>query len=242
MNDVKKVAFSPKSEQDAAHILQHIQTYAAAHSNRELRLLEAGCGQRWELDMGDIPYYLIGIDQSAEALQLRKERQQDLDEAIVGDLSTTEMPSSSFDIIYSSYVLEHVAGAQRVLENFTRWLKPGGLMVLRIPDADCAYGFLAKTTPFWMHVLIKRAMGHPNAGKPGYDPFPTYYDGVVSLRGMRAFCQAHGLRVLSEYSYGFRRFRPLYPFGHVAIKSVGLLSGGRIASDRSDLLYVLQKN
>ena len=53
-----------------------------------------------------------------------------------------------YDVIYYSYVLEHVEGAERVLKNFVRWMKRGGIIILRFPKRDSARGILTLVTPF----------------------------------------------------------------------------------------------
>lgn len=156
-----------------------------------LRILEAGCGRRWPLNL-TVQHELIGIDLDAEAMAAR----QDLDAAILGDLRNHEFPDSSFDVIYCSYVLEHVPGAARVMANFSRWMRPGGLLIIEVPDPDSVFGWATRHTPHWFHVLFKRhIMRQKHAGETGYGPYRTYYDGAISEAGVRGFCRAHGLQL-----------------------------------------------
>ncbi|HXS27037.1 MAG TPA: class I SAM-dependent methyltransferase [Steroidobacteraceae bacterium] len=196
-----------------------------------LRILEAGCGRHWGLDLS-IPYSLTGIDLDRDALAART----DLDQAIVGDLTKAEFPPGSFDVIYCAFVLEHVKGAEQVLERFLRWLAPGGLLVIKVPDRDSAYGFLARVTPFWVHVLTYRwLLGYPEAATPGHGPYPTEYDAVISERGLARFCAAHGLgepQVGRLCSYAGRR---LVTAGAFLIHA---LSAGRLAWRHNNLLLV----
>src|ERR1700677_5081735 len=74
---------------------------------RSLSILEAGCGQRWTLDLSGIDYTLTGVDTDPVALDLRKTKARDLDVAILGDLCSVELPEASFDVVFSSFVLEH---------------------------------------------------------------------------------------------------------------------------------------
>ena len=80
---------------------------------QELRILEAGCGRSWPLKLSR-PYQLTGIDMDQAALSARK----DLNSAVVGDLRTAEFAERSFDVIYSSYVLEHIRGRSRCSSGF----------------------------------------------------------------------------------------------------------------------------
>ncbi len=85
-----------------------------------LNILEAGCGTRWALDLEGVDYTLMGVDIDKNALDIRKNNQRDLDIAIIGDLCNVRLRDNEYDVIYSSYVLEHVNGAEGVLENFMR--------------------------------------------------------------------------------------------------------------------------
>lgn len=198
-----------------------------------LRILEAGCGRNWGLKLS-VPYVLTGIDLDRDALAART----DLDHAVVGDLTTAEFPAHSFDVVYCAFVLEHVSGAERALERFLTWLAPGGLLVLKVPDRDSAYGFLTRLTPFWLHVLAYRwLLGYREAGTPGHGPYPTYYDAVISERGLMRFCTAHGLgepRVHRMCSYSGRL--PVV----AGARLVSALSGGRLAWRHNNLLLVAQ--
>ena len=187
--------------QERSILTRHLERMGSARG--ELTILEAGCGNSCQLDLSGVEAHLIGVDSSEHALRIR-EQAGDLDRAVIGDLRTVELDEGAFDVIYNSFVLEHVENAKQVLENFCRWLKPGGILILRIPDRESAYGFLLRITPFWVHVLYKRYIfGSRNAGKPGYDPFPTVYDSIVSRQGIRRWCVTQGLTVREEVSWNY---------------------------------------
>ena len=198
-----------------------------------LRILEAGCGRDWPLKVS-VPYKLTGLDLDPHALAART----DLDEAVVGDLRTAEFPAQSFDVVYSAFVLEHVRGAEQVLRRFLRWLAPGGTLILQIPDRDSAYGFLTRTSPMWLHVMAYRyVFGMREAGTPGHGPYRTYHDRVVSQRGLKEFCRRHGLPAPELYrmcTYENNRLARLT--AHLT----GILSGGKLAWEHNNLLFVLQ--
>ena len=118
-----------------------------------ITILEADCGRALPLGLS-VTYTLVGLDLDEDALRLRVAHQRDLDDYRVGDLRDADFAPASFDVIYCSYVLEHVTGVERVLDNFARWIRPGGLIVLRIPDKDSVYSFVARSTPHWFHVLF----------------------------------------------------------------------------------------
>ncbi len=206
-------------------------------SGTEIRILEAGCGNHMPFDLKGIPHRLIGVDLDETALRIRQER-KDLHQAIVGDLRHVSLPSDSFDVIYNRYVLEHVDGAEIVLGNFIRWLKPGGIMILMFPDRDSVYGFFARVTPFYLHVLYKRRIrGLKNAGKPGYDPYPTVYDHVLASKRFRQYAEEHQLTIVEEH--GFAYFLPAWQAGFS--KLVEILTLGKLTSRHVNLLYILRK-
>ncbi len=219
-----------------------VRDYAAAVGHVEI--LEAGCGREWTLDLPDVDYRLTGVDIDAEALRFRHEVQGDLDATIVGDLRTVDIPDGSFDVIFNSFVLEHVSGARQVLDRFERWLKPGGLLLLRMPDRDTVWGAATRMTPFRLHVLYKRwVRREPDAGTVGHGPYPTVYDEVVSRRGIHRYCQERGLAVRAELgsNYHLKFFGPLAPVVGGALKGAELLSLGRLQADHANLALVISK-
>jgi SAM-dependent methyltransferase len=238
MNELQVLDMEPRSVEDSLLVSDYIKKKFAG----EIKILEAGCGRRWELDLKDVKYELTGLDLSQEAVEIRKNQLNDLDKTLIGDIRTIQLKDGEYDVIYSSYVLEHVKGAEKALDNFFRWLKPKGILILRIPDSSTAYGFLSKYSPFWFHVFYKKYIaGDANAGKPGHDPFPTFYDSVISRKGIHTYCQRHGLKIRMEYSYTIKKSKPFYPIGYFALKILGVISFGKLTSNRGDLVYVIEK-
>ena len=210
----------------------------------KVKVLEAGCGTKWSLSVDDLPLYIVGLDESMDAIEYRRTNSGDLDEFVHGDLTTTRLPADSFDVIYCSYVLEHVAGARNVLDNFVDWLKPGGLLIVKIPDRNSVFGFLTRLTPHPLHVAYKKyMMKNRNAGKEGHDPFPTVYDPVISITGTMDFIESHRLVPMLLYRTEF------YPAGmrltRILIRSASrilqFLSFGQLRGDYSGLAIVVKK-
>jgi SAM-dependent methyltransferase len=223
---------------------QHIRE-KAAQTTGTLRILEAGCGNKWSLNLAGVNYTLTGVDVDRDALEIRKNKVRDTDEICVGDLRTTELfAPGSFDVIYNSFVLEHVDGAEKVLDNFMLWLAPGGLLLVRFPDRNSVYGFLTRVTPFWFHVFVKKYIqGVPNAGKPGFDPYPTHYDSVLSRHGIRAHCRSQAGIVRDEYGNAgyLPKGRLRYGLAFIVVRLIGALSMGRLDWRYNNLAFVIEK-
>lgn len=226
---------------EAALLARHLES--ARPDGGVLRVLEAGCGQRWPLTVERL--HLVGLDLDPDALALRMEQVGDLDEGVVGDLVTAELPEASFDAIYCAFVLEHVEQADRVLENFASWVRPGGLVVVKVPDPHAVRGAVTRLTPHWVHVAYYRYVARfPHAGEPGYQPYPTYYHPVVSRGGIRDFAASHGFDLVAEH--GDSRYFSDGP-GIVGtsiaagVRVAGRLSRGRLAATHDNLLFILRR-
>lgn len=218
---------------------------AHAQAGVMLQILEAGCGREWYFRLDDVDYELTGLDLDAHALEARRSMKGDMKHTIVGDLRTAELEAGKYDVIYNAFVLEHVEGAERVLQNFVRWLKPGGILIVRVPDSQSVQGFLARVTPHWFHVMYyKWAWKQKDAGKPGFAPYPTVYEPVISRAGLRKFCTANGLVIREEYGVGnyergYGWSRKVTP---VIARIISALTLWRIHAKFVDMTVVAQKS
>ena len=179
-----------------------------------------------------------------QALELRRTNEEDLDRAIVGDLRNVELDREESDIVYCVDVIEHINEAEQVITNFFTWLKPEGLLILVFPDRDSVFGFITRVLPHWAHVLVyKYVYGSPNVGKPGFGPFPTYYDKILSRRAIHDYCYRHGHSIVLECGrpYELRRLGWLASGARVLYKFLQYLSFGKLAADHDGLVYVIQK-
>jgi len=223
-----------------------IETHVTAQASpgQKLRILEAGCGRKWYFKMHGVDFELTGIDLDADALRARIEISKDLDHGIVGDLRSAQLPDAGYDVVYNAFVLEHVEGAEQVLRNFVRWLRPGGLLVIRVPDKDGVQGFLARHTPHFLHVWYYRwAWKMKDAGKPGFAPYPTIYDEVISRRGMLEFCRRNGLQVVEEIGVGsYRRGHGLLArITPLVARVMSVLTFGRVHDRYVDRTLIARK-
>jgi SAM-dependent methyltransferase len=232
---------NPSSDDNDRLIARYIGQ--KARPDAPLSILEAGCGQEWWLDLDGTRYSLCGVDIDRKALEIRKYEKGDLDEIIEGDLRTVDLGQRRFDVIYCSFVLEHVEDADVVLKNFVRWLEPGGLLIVRIPDPDSVRGFITRLTPHWFHVLVyKHLLRRKNAGQPGYGPYATFFHPWVSRRGIYDYCRAFGFTVKEEHGEhhpdGEGRTGTIIQF---VMRMVAAVSFGKLTARHANLLYILEK-
>ena len=223
----------PSANEVAAKYIREV----AEKCNRSVEVLEAGCGRRWSLSTQDISMRLTGVDLDSLALKHRIDVIKDLDVAIESDLLEVELDDASFDVIYSAFVLEHVEAADVAMLKFAQWLAPEGVLLLKIPDPVSVHGFVTKNTPHWIHVLYKKYIeGRPNAGKPGHEPYPTYYADVLFPKGMEEFVATHDLELLERFN-----FHPYLRIEKPLVWLLHILSFGKLNRNFRNVMYVLRK-
>ena len=217
----------------------------AQRLGRPLSILEAGCGTHWPLDLTGVDFTLTGVDLDPVAVELRKTKQRDLDVAICGDLCTVELPTESYDVICSAFALEHVPRADLALENMVKWLKPGGLLVLHLPERESVPGFYARILPFWTHVWVYRHLyNKPFAGHPGYAPYPTSYHPVIGRKRLYDFLEARGMKILNCSGHSFKSpIKGLLGALHYwGFRLTELLSFGNLTWKYEDIVYIAAKD
>jgi ubiquinone/menaquinone biosynthesis C-methylase UbiE len=210
-----------------------------------LEILEAGCGRYWPFNQCGIRCRLTGVDIDKNSLEIRKSKFDDLDEIIVGDLRNIEIKGKKYDLIYCSFVLEHIDNAHKVLQNFSDWLKQGGIIILKIPDRNSVYGFFTRVTPHWFHIFYRKYVeGFYNAGKLGYGPYPVFYDLILSRNGIHQFCKDYKFEIKEEY--GQANYLLKRNFLSIILKSfsicISVLSFGKLSWKHNNLIFVLRKN
>lgn len=229
----------PKDER--ALLLDAVQRSARVG---RVNILEAGCGQKWNLKPDGVAFHITGVDTDAEAMQIRREKAKDLDVAVVADLREVDLEPDHFDVVYCSYVLEHVDGAQQVLDRLAAAVRPGGRLIIRVPDGSSVLGYLAKHTPHITHVWFKKYVERfPDAGKPGHAPYPTVYDPVVSAQGLSEWASANGLVVETCYTtnHYIKKFGWFAPVVKVGLRLFAALSFGRLSADHNNVGFVFRK-
>jgi 2-polyprenyl-3-methyl-5-hydroxy-6-metoxy-1,4-benzoquinol methylase len=113
----------------------------------EGKMLDFGCGSGWYAHrMQQIGWKVTGMDFSEHAsAQIRRHYNLPV---LVGTLPHPEITPGSFDLITMGCVLEHVHWPHRVVEAAARALRPGGSLVVSVPNL-ASWGFRYFGTNWW---------------------------------------------------------------------------------------------
>ena len=98
------------------------------------RLLDVGCSLGYTVEAASaLGWDAEGVDVSPDAIASCRKRGLSCRESGAEELP---FPDESFDVVTAWHVLEHVADAARALAEWHRVVRPGGLLVLEVPDAE----------------------------------------------------------------------------------------------------------
>lgn len=89
-----------------------------------------------------------------------------------GDATSLPLADQSVDLVACEYVFEHLPEPEAALDEIDRVLRPGGSVVILVPNPIHYYALVADHTPFWFHRLWLRLMGHSDVER---DAYPTQY-------------------------------------------------------------------
>lgn len=130
-----------------------------------MKLIEVGCARSLWLPYfaGQFGFRVTGLDYSrAGCLRAREILRR---EGVTGDIVCTDFHTppvkmiEAFDVIVSFGVVEHFDDPAEVIAAFSRFLKPGGLMITVIPNMAGLVGWLQKLLDravFSIHNAIDR--------------------------------------------------------------------------------------
>jgi SAM-dependent methyltransferase len=222
---------------------RHTRSYAAENSGQQITILHAGCTTAEDLGLDALraagaKLSVSMVDEDGEVTRAAVAQHQHLADAILGDLRNVPLPPRTYDIVQCSGLLARIEHAELVLDRLTGAVKPGGLLLLRIPDRDSAAGFLDRVLPGPGRQAIWRKR---QPGEPG--PHAPVHERLASARGVQAYVLLHGLVIAERGALGgLAGGLPRGPHGYLAVqKLVARLSRGRLTSAHEDLLYVIRK-
>ncbi len=144
--------YSDDSPQEVAsrslgRIEPHLSRLIAHRRPKGGRLLEVGCGfGRLLKTLSQQPWQLHALELNPTAAAYARRQTPTADIQISGVEDAVVAPSS-MDCLVAIAVLEHVKDPRAVLQRFTNWLAPGGLLMVQVPYI-AAYIRLKRWIPF----------------------------------------------------------------------------------------------
>lgn len=124
------------------------------HMTRVARLmpsgavLDVGCATGFFLEMAEEAGWDVwGVELSEEGAS--RARRRFGDRVFCGSLAEAKFPSSRFDLVTLFDVIEHVADPRGLVDEVSRILRPGGLLLLTTPDIGSLSARLMGK--YWIH-------------------------------------------------------------------------------------------
>ena len=219
-----------------------IYNYARQHEGEAIKLLQVGCtGPADELELDKL--HAHGIDVSIRRIDQENSEADGAASAspgdiVFGDLRTIPLPSRDVGVVYSAHLLDRIQHVELVLDRLVAALKPGGILLLRFRDRECAAGLLDRRLP----QIARRAVWHWL--RPEQEgPLPAIYEPLLSVEGVYSYALARGLAIGERQALRDRPRRPArMAWGApLACRLIAAMSRGKHPDDHDDLLYVIRK-
>ncbi len=177
--------------QGRARLYELLEKALAEKSGKEeAKILELGCGPALDaLWLASQPGRQIHVvDNSARAIHLAQSASQALQRSLSlhrADVRRTGLPDQAFDLVFSQGLLEHFPDPAPVWKESVRLLKPGGYLVVDVPQV---------LNPYTLIKLWHQWRGNWLWG------WETQY----TLGGLRMEAQRYGLRLAAVRGYGYQ--------------------------------------
>ena len=127
--------------------------------------LGAGAGIVPQMNFKEHALCVCGLDPDERVL-----RNPYLHEGKIGFGESIPYADSTFDMVVSDNVLEHLPSPDKVFAEIARVLKPGGIFLVKTPNKWHYVPIIARMSPLWFHRFV---VGW--RGREGDDVFPTRY-------------------------------------------------------------------
>jgi len=205
-------------------------------------VLDIGCGRQSNVVFPGARR-VVGTDVDGEGLR----GNQTVDEAIETDIVEARLPEDCVDAIACIYVLEHVPQPDVVFGKLARALRPGGVMVIAVPNVGAPKAKVTRATPLWFHTYVYvRLLGKkdPNTGLP----FETVLDPSIRPDRLEHLAAVCGLEVIEWIDFEDNKQRQLRTKFHLTgwpwrllRRALLLGSRNRIDPEMSDVVMVFQR-
>jgi 2-polyprenyl-3-methyl-5-hydroxy-6-metoxy-1,4-benzoquinol methylase len=137
---------------EAAVRLKWLRTYLSRG-----RLLEIGSASGWFLAQArDAGFTVEGIEPAADVASAATARWDVPVQAATAE--SASLPEGEFDAIVAWHALEHITAPAGVLERLHAALKPGGVLMIEVPNLDSAASRAQGAA--WFHLDLAHHVGH----------------------------------------------------------------------------------
>jgi ubiquinone/menaquinone biosynthesis C-methylase UbiE len=184
-------------------------------------VLDVGCGDR-----SDLSQYLrnSGYDAIIHGIDIDDyaRNNPDVDQVFIGSAEEMPFTDSTYDVVFSQFLLEHVEDANKTLFSMTRVLKEQGALLITIPNPVSPEGLVTKLTPYSFHIRFKKVV--QKVDNASNNTFPTRF-AFKSVKNIHKILQSLGYH--SVYSFyvpeSYYRFRKRYFLGKLSISYTKVL-------------------
>ena len=158
---------------------------------------------------------VVGTDLNEVQFEYVRARTADLINLriLIDDITASQLPAHTFDLVLCSEVLEHIPNACRAIGGIRRVIAPGGLLIISTPqryslmELACKLAFLPGVID-----LVRRVYGEA--------VFETGHISLMTERQMRHALESAGFRIRQQFKSGL--YLPL-------VAEFGRVSGMRVA-------------
>jgi SAM-dependent methyltransferase len=120
------------------------------------RILEIGAAAGHFLDEArKAGFEGIGIEPAPGVAARARARGHDVR---TGFIEEADLPTNAFDAVCAWHVVEHLAEPLPVLAHVREWLRPGGYLLLEVPNLESVYA--RRRGPRWFHLDPQHHLGH----------------------------------------------------------------------------------
>lgn len=130
------------------NIKEFLSTDETISPDIPLRILDAGCGdginllglsnmvhaQGWNAQLFGVDYNPLRLERASKLPSVKEVHQS--------PLNTLPYVDGSFDAVLCNQVLEHIPQDKEVLQELKRVIRPGGMLILGVPNEGCTLAWL----------------------------------------------------------------------------------------------------
>ncbi len=114
------------------------------------RFLDVGCATGALVHhMARLGWQAAGVDVNPDAVAIARRNGLDVTQGALEDQSFAD---ASFDVIHMGDVLEHLRRPRETLQRARQLLRPGGLLVVKAPNAECGFARSSLRLSRWLRL------------------------------------------------------------------------------------------